>query len=204
MQPVSHVANPRMRKYFRIVLPPRLCWALLACFILAVLTIPGALAQIPDITAGQQSEPEVSDESVQTMFPHFKEGRFWISGQANFIFQTHEPFYAEYSGPHSLQPDYEKATSRVLTLYTGLQITKSIEVLLDIEEAGGQGLSGALGVAGFTNLDVVRNPTLGQAPYLSRAMYHQVFALSNEKVESPRGPLSTFSELPARRLEFRF
>lgn len=140
----------------------------------------------------------------QTMFPHSSDARYWISGQANFIFQANPAFYALYSGKNSFQPYYEKATSRVLTLYTGFQITKSIEVLLDVEEAGGDGLSQALGLAGFTNLDVVRNPSLGQAPYLSRYMYHQVFALSSEKIEAARGPLSTFSELPARRLEFRF
>jgi hypothetical protein len=148
-------------------------------------------------------DPPAADETVQTMFPHFKEGRFWISGQANFIFQTNPPFYAKYSGTNSFQPYYEKASSRVLTLYTGFEITKSIEVLADVEEAGGAGLSSALGLAGFTNLDVVRNPSLSKAPYLARLMYHQVIALSPQKVENARSPLSTFAELPARRLEFR-
>jgi high affinity Mn2+ porin len=169
---------------------------------LAIMT-PFAHGQDPGSTASESAEPEAADETIQTMFPHFKEGRLWISGQANFIFQTHPPFYAKYSGPNSLQPYYEKATSRVLTLYTGFQLTKSIEVLFDVEEAGGRGISQALGLAGFTNLDVVRNPTIGEAPYIARVMYHQVFALSHEKVENARGPLSTFSELPARRLELR-
>lgn len=84
------------------------------------------------------------------------------------------------------------------------QISKTTEVLVAVEEVGGDGLSQALGLAGFTNLDVVRNPTLGQAPYLSRYMIHQVVALSPEKTEAPCGPLMTFSELPAKRLEFRF
>src|SRR5208283_3311665 len=84
------------------------------------------------------------------------------------------------------------------------QITPSDELLFDMEEAGGRGISDGLGLAGFTNLDVVRNPALGKAPYLARLMYHQVIALSQEKIENARGPLSTFTELPARRLEFRF
>ncbi len=177
---------------------------LILLFWLAVIPIvPCVLAQEPDITVGSKPEPPVEDEPVQSMLPHLVEGRFWISGQANFIFQTHPPFYAEYSGLHSLQPYYEKATSRVLTLYTGFEFSKSIEVLVDVEEAGGQGLSQALGLAGYTNLDVVRNPSLSQAPYLSRLMYHQVFALSRDKIEAARGPLSTFGELPSRRLELR-
>ncbi len=175
-----------------------------AFWIAVTLIAASAYGQDPGSTASETTDPEAADETVQTMFPHFKEGRLWISGQANFIFQTNPPFYAKYSGTNSFQPYYEKATSRVLTLYTGFQLTKSIEVLADVEESGGAGLSQALGLAGFTNLDVVRNPSIGQAPYLARLMYHQVIALSHDKVENARGPLSTFSELPARRLEFRF
>ncbi len=160
-------------------------------------------AQDAGSTANEQAPPSDTGD-VQTMFPHSPDARYWISGQANFIFQTNPPFYAQYSGAHSFLPIYEKATSRVLTLYTGFQITKSIEVLLDVEETGGEGLSQALGLAGYVNLDVVRNPSLGQAPYLSRYMYHQVFALSSEKQENARGPLSTFAQLPKRRIEFRF
>src|SRR5271157_5115406 len=154
-------------------------WAVLAFWIAMAMIPSPAHGQDPGSTASESADPQVADETVQTMFPHFKEGRFWISGQANFIFQTNPPFYAKYSGINSFQPYYEKATSRVLTLYTGFEITKSIEVLADMEEAGGEGLSQALGLAGFVNLDVVRNPSLGQAPYLARAMYHQVFALSH-------------------------
>jgi len=198
---------PRQLKRRKGVLTAMICarlWVVLAFGIAVTMIAPCAQAQDPGSTAAESADSGAADETVQTMFPHFKEGRFWISGQANFIFQTNPPFYAKYSGINSFQPYYDKATSRVLTLYTGFEITKSIEVLVDIEEAGGEGLSNALGLAGFTNLDVVRNPTLGQAPYLARAMYHQVFALGHEKTENARGPLSTFTELPARRLELRF
>src|SRR5208283_4501035 len=170
---------PRFPREFRRSLG--MLTLILAFWIAVAIVAPSAHGQDPGSTASESADPEAADETVQTMFPHFKEGRLWISGQANFIFQTHPPFYAKYSGTNSFQPYYEKATSRVLTLYTGFEITKSIEALVDIEEAGGQGLSQALGLAGFTNLDVVRNPTIGQAPYLARLMYHQVFALSHEK-----------------------
>lgn len=138
------------------------------------------------------------------MFPHLRDTRFWLTGQANFIFQTHPPFDAAYSGKNSLDPNYEKATSRVLTLYTGVRLNDSTEVLVDIEEAGGAALSTGLGLAGNTDLDIVRNPLLSKAPYLARGMIHKVFALSNDKVENDRSPLSLFDELPRRRLEVRF
>jgi high affinity Mn2+ porin len=195
--------RPNGRKNFLAAVICGKLLAILVFWIAAAMIAPSADGQNPGSTASESADPPAADEAVQTIFHHFKEGRFWISGQANFIFQTNPPFYAKYSGTNSFQPSYEKATSRVLTLYTGLELTKSIEVLADVEESGGKGLSQALGLAGFTNLDVVRNPTIGQAPYLARLMYHQVFALSNEKVENARSPLSTFAELPARRLEFR-
>ena len=138
------------------------------------------------------------------MFPHFKDTRFWLSGQANFIFQTHPPFHAHYSGEHSLSPNYEKATSRVMTLYTGVRLNNSTEILVDIEEAGGAALTQGFGLAGNTDLDIVRNPSLSKAPYLGRGMIHKVFALSKDKIENQRNAFSLFEELPRRRLEIRF
>src|SRR5580704_8752466 len=153
--------------------------------------------------ADPPSDP-LPDEGVETMFPHFKDTRYWLSGQMNFIFQTHPTFPAAYSGQHSLGPNYEKATSRVLTLYTGMRLNNSTEILLDIEEAGGAALSQGFGLAGNTDLDIVRNPLLSKAPYLARGMIHKVFALSKDKIENDRNALSLFDELPRRRLEVRF
>ena len=129
--------------------------------------------------------------------------RFWISGQANFIRQQQPSFPAAYSGPNSLRNTAEHDTSRVLTLYMGFQITRNLDILCDVESAGGNGLSSALGVAGFPNVDVVRNPTLGSAAYVSRVMLHYVLPLSGETAEATRNPLSLQSALPVRRLEFR-
>jgi high affinity Mn2+ porin len=129
--------------------------------------------------------------------------RFWISVQGNFIRQQHPTFDAKYFGPNSFLADREHATSRVETLYTGFQITKQLEILADFESAGGAGLSNALGVAGFTNVDVVRNPTLGEAPYVSRVMLHYTIPLSKETTEATRNPLALASTVPVRRLELR-
>jgi high affinity Mn2+ porin len=142
-------------------------------------------------------------DPAQTILPHLSDTRYWLSGQANFIFQTHPPFYAPYSGTNSLSPNYEKATSRVLTFYSGARLNDSTEILVDIEEAGGAALSAGLGLAGDPNLDIVRNPSLSKAPYLARGLIHKVFALSDDKIESLRSFLSLFEQLPRRRLEFR-
>jgi len=172
---------------------------------------PIAVAERSASLSANENEPTTSTPSpgaaegpVEAMVPHLKDKRFWLSGQMNFIFQVHPPFHAAYSGKNSLDPNYEKATSRVMTLYTGLRLNTSTELLVDIEEAGGAGLSSGLGVAGAPNLDVVRNPLLSKAPYLGRGIIHKVFALSEDKVEKQRDALSLFDELPRRRLEIRF
>ena len=129
--------------------------------------------------------------------------RFWVSAQANFIRQQHSAFPALYSGQNSFQPEKEHATSRVETLYTGFQITNELEILFDIESAGGAGLSNALGIAGFPNVDVVRNPSLSENPYVSRVMLHYTIPLSKETTEATRNPLALASIVPVRRLELR-
>jgi high affinity Mn2+ porin len=164
-------------------------------------TLTAAADETPASNACDQQDSSCDPES---MLPHFGDTRFWVSGQANFIFQTHPPFHALYSGANSLSPNYEKATSRVLTLYTGVRLNDSTEFLFDIEEAGGAALSTGLGLAGNTDLDIVRNPSLSKAPYLARFMIHKVIALSKDKIETERNSLSLFDELPRRRLELRF
>ena len=129
--------------------------------------------------------------------------RLWVSGQINLIRQQDPGFYAKYSGINSFQPEKEHATSRVITLYTGFRITHRLEILADFESAGGSGLSNALGIAAFTNVDVVRNPTLGTAPYVARVMLHYTIPLGTGATEVTRNPLSLAPVVPARRLELR-
>lgn len=175
-------------------------------FTSAISLVHPALAQeqTPQQSPPANDQGSSDPDAPPAMFPHLADTRFWLTGQANFIFQTHPDFYAAYSGPHSLSPSYEKATSRVLTLFTGVRLNDSTEVLADVEEAGGAALSTGFGLAGNTDLDIVRNPFLSKAPYLARGIIHKVFALSKDKVENDRSWLSLFDELPRRRLEVRF
>jgi high affinity Mn2+ porin len=162
---------------------------------------------LPDKPSAQTTpapaDDPASDETV-TMFPHSESSRFWISGQANFITQWHSNLHSPYQGPNSLPSKAQDATSRVLTLLTGVRLNDTSEFLLDVQETGGHGIGEALGLAGFTNLDVVRNPQLSKSPYLARLIFHQVIPLSRKKSANERNPLSLFKELPERRLEIRF
>jgi high affinity Mn2+ porin len=184
---------------------PRIClilgtlWFLCAPPLSAQGTTAGPEQNSVDMS-GQSPDPD----PLSTMFPRLESDRIWISGQANFISQWHPAFDSPYTGPNSLSPQAQNATSRVLTLFTGLRLSATTEFLCDVQETGGHGLGEALGLAGFTNLDVVRNPLLSKAPYLARLMWHQIIPLSREKIPSERNPFSLFRELQVRRLEIRF
>lgn len=158
----------------------------------------------PDSPAQTASTGDSPSSDPVTLFPHSESSRFWISGQVNIITQWHPAFRSPYQGPNSLSPEAQDASSRVLTLSTGVQASGTTEFLFDLQETGGHGIGEALGLAGFTNLDVVRNPSISKAPYAARFLWHQIIPLSGERVDAERTPLSLFTKLPARRIEIRF
>jgi high affinity Mn2+ porin len=167
--------------------------------VLCLFVCAGALVAAP--AWPQEPGPAGAPAPPDTLLPHLASDRFWLSAQANVIFQAHPSFPARYSGPNSLRATTERATSTLLTLFTGMRVTGATEVVFDVERAGGHGISDALGLAGFTDLDVVRNPGLGTAPYVARAMVHHTFALGADHVAAERTTLSFAREVPARRLD---
>jgi high affinity Mn2+ porin len=147
-----------------------------------------------------------ADDPAPTMFPHWEHSRFFIGGQANIIFQAHGPFHSPYEGVNSLLPRGEYKTSLLGTLYLGAQVVTNprfaLDALFDLESAGGRGDSEALGLAGFTNLDVVRNPNLGSTPYMARVQLHQTIGFTSKLVEDTDSQFYPGTEVPERRLEF--
>ena len=159
----------------------------------------GSLPQINQREADQSDD----QENPAVFSHHLIADRIWISGQANFIFQAHEPFHSPYAGPNSFQSRVETtALSRVLTLYTGIKLTRWTEFVFDAEEAGGKGLSEALGIAAFPNLDVVRNPSLSQGVYAARYFLHYTIPVTADRVEEQPNPFYLQRSLPRQRFEF--
>jgi len=158
----------------------------------------------PLAPSGSSADSDPGD--VLTVFPHSESSRYWISGQANVVFQWHPTFPAQYSGANSLSPQAQSATTHVVTLFTGYELSHTTEVFADIEDATGGGIGTALGLAGYTNLDSVRTVqgiALSRAPYLARLMLRQIIPLSDERIEADRDPFHLATSLPARRIEIR-
>ncbi len=173
-----------------------------------------ALALLPAAGTAQSATPEQPAETTGhssgpktpvTMFPHTEHSRYFAAGQANIIFQANPPFHSPYQDTNSFVGRGEYKTSLVGTLYLGMQLNRNprwnTDLLVDFESSGGRGLSQALGLAGFTNLDVVRNPTLGSKPYLARLQLHQTLALSSKMEANDRDQLGLATSQPEKRIE---
>jgi hypothetical protein len=164
-----------------------------------------------DVSSQRSSESELPaappEAEMLTMFPHSETAPYWISGQANSIFQSHGHFQSPYEGTNSLRDIFEYKASEVATLYLGYQwhanTRFNTDLIVDFENAGGRGISQALGLAGDTNLDVVRNPNLSISPYLARGEIHQTLGLTGDMTDQDRGPWALATKVPARRFEVR-
>lgn len=180
----------------------------LRLFAAAILCGPFCLnAQTADVPQAPSPSP--------TVFPHSDNAPWFVAGQFNSILQGHPAFHSPYEGQNSLRARGEYKVSMVGTLFLGLQPWQMLghtgtaakryntDVILDVEATGGRGISQALGLAGFTNLDVVRNPNLGSKPYIARVEIHQTIGFTNEMTENERGPYALATEVPVRRLELR-
>ena len=123
-----------------------LAWSGLITFIF---TAPAARAQDPVVSQQDtpiDDEPPTAPDPLPVMFPHQEWDRLWLSGQVNIVSQWHPAFHSPYQGPNSLTPEAQDASSRVLTLFTGLRLTGTTELLCDVQESGGHGIGEALGL----------------------------------------------------------
>jgi hypothetical protein len=169
----------------------------------------------------EEPETAVPVGSDMDFLDHDREGPFWLGAEVNSILQANPSFASTYNGHNSfgVQPwdkqrtwaeqqaprgRSEVAVSGLATVFLGYRPTSTTELILDPEIAVGGGLSTALGMAGFTNLDVVRNPSLSHLPYIGRAEIHQLIPLSDDwEPNEDRGPISSFTSVPRHRLELR-
>ncbi len=190
------------------------------CLLLALVSPFGSPAQHTGNATGAQqpasnpSEPQPANEPgtppvvPTTVFPHADDTRWLILGQANIVFQAHPGFHSPYAGQNSMLARGEYKTSLVGTLFTAFQLNRNpryaTDAIFNLEATGGRGVSEALGLAGFTNLDVVRNPSLGSKPYVARVQLHQLIGFTDELVDSARTPFALSTKVPVRRLDLRF
>ena len=103
--------------------------------------------------------------------------------QQTVIDQWHNNLSNPYAGPYSLQDRESAKLSLTTTLFIGRRLWRGGAIYFNPEVAGGSGLSGARGVAGFVNGETFRIGDPAPNLYLARLYLRQVFALGAETEE---------------------
>ena len=135
---------------------------------LAQVTPPGATTPATPPAAASAQEPVHQPEKIRNWSLHF---------QQTLIDQWHNNLTTPYSGDYSLADRELAKLSFTSTLFIGRRLWKNAVVYFNPEVAGGSGLSGARGIAGFTNGETFRIGDPAPNLYLARLYLRQVFAL---------------------------
>jgi high affinity Mn2+ porin len=111
----------------------------------------------------------------------------WYSAhaQATVVTQAHDHFHSPYIGPNSLLPVEPSATSMTGTVFLDARLWEccgnSTELIFNPEIAGGRGLSGTTGIAGFPNGEITRVGVPEPTPYIARLFVRQTLGLGGEQ-----------------------
>jgi len=125
---------------------------------------------------------------------------YLVGGQTTVVWQHLPDFRSPYAGARSLRPGPEDAVSHTYTLYTGIRPLPWLDVYVVPEMVRGEGIGSGLGLAGYTNGEVIRNPAAGMDPYLGRAFLRVTVPLGDEKQTTARDVLQIGGALPTRRI----
>ena len=114
--------------------------------------------------------------------------------QFNGIYQNLPSFHNPYYGQNSLMTSEGKghAFSQIYGVYLNSQIVQNLQTYLDIEMAQGDGISGGVGLGGYTKGDVIRqgSANLGKGPYVAHFYARYIYPLSAETEKEGDGPTS--------------
>jgi high affinity Mn2+ porin len=142
-----------------------------------LLALP-ALAQVTPPGSTTPATPPNAASAQEPMHQPAEKARNWsLHFQQTLIDQWHNNLTTPYSGDYSLADRESAKLSFTSTLFIGRRLWKGAAVYFNPEVAGGSGLSGARGVAGFTNGETFRIGDPSPNLYLARLYLRQVFAL---------------------------
>ncbi|WP_233590204.1 carbohydrate porin [Dyella dinghuensis] len=129
----------------------------------------------------------------------------WLGAQYTFVDQNQSRVHAPYSGPLSLNPNGSTARSHTFGTYFGIQLPERLQFYLDVEMFKGEGVSGATGLAGLTNGDIIRSgvASLGKRPYVARAYLRWTVPLGDQMTTIERGQDQLPGQEAAKHIEIK-
>lgn len=126
----------------------------------------------------------------------------WLGAQYTFIDQHQDSLHSPYAGPLSLRANGDTERSHTFGAYFGMALPVHLQLYADVEMFKGEGVSGATGMGGLTNGDVIRSGSAGlpKTPYLARAFLRWSLPLGEETQDVERGQ----DQLPGKEATERF
>ena len=128
-----------------------------------------------------------------------------LAAQYTFIEQRQSALESPYQGTFSLHPDGDRQATHTIGLYGGWAPRSWAQLYLDGEKFMGAGVSGATGLGGLTNGDVVRQGVAGLKKefYIARLYARFLLPLSGERTAVSRAQDQIPGGEPLRRLEIK-
>ncbi|TGE05401.1 carbohydrate porin [Hymenobacter fodinae] len=170
--------------------------------IAAVAWLSGHVVQAQTPASPSTTRPlRISAGTARPVPPDTTQEQPWsLHFQQTLIDQWHAPFSAPYSGAYSLAPREKAKLSFTSTAFIGRRLWSGAGLYLNPEVAGGSGLSGARGIAGFTNGETFRIGNPAPQLYLARLYLRQVWALGGARAVVEDGPNQLGGTAPQRYL----
>jgi hypothetical protein len=175
-------------------------WCALAVIaLLADATALGADAPADALPAAQQPPAAQPPPGPDSPWPQL------LGVQYTFIYQWQSALESPYQGPHSLNPDGDQQPTHTLGAYSGWAPWSWAQLYFDVEKFMGAGVSGATGLGGLTNGDVIREGTVGLKKefYIARLYARFMLPLGDATAHLERGQDQLPGFEAARRLEFK-
>jgi high affinity Mn2+ porin len=128
-----------------------------------------------------------------------------LGAQYTFIEQRQTALDSPYEGRFSLLPDGDRQGTHTIGFYGGWAAASWAQLYLDTEKFMGAGVSGATGLGGLTNGDVIREgvPGLKKQFYVARVYARFMLPLSGEVSSVARGQDQLPGTEAVRRLELK-
>ena len=128
-----------------------------------------------------------------------------VGAEYTYIRQHQTALHSPYAGPLSLNPDGDTEPSHTIGVYAGWAPLRWLQFYLDTEKFMGAGVSGATGLGGLSNGEVVREGAGGlhKTFYIARVYSRIVIPLSDESIKLERAQDQLPGTGPATHLEFK-
>ena len=128
-----------------------------------------------------------------------------LAAQYTFIEQWQSALTSPYEGEHSLHPGGDHQPTHTIGAYSGWAPLSWAQAYFDVEKFMGAGVSGATGLGGITNGDVIREGTAGikKEFYIARLYARFMLPLGSDTVRVERGQDQLPGFEAARRFEFK-